>query len=90
MVGVDWIGFSVKDSGIGMAPEQMGKLFQAFSQAEISTSKNYGGTGLELVLSRRFCQMMGGAGADDYDIKPIEIDRLLGKIQSLLSKGTEP
>jgi hypothetical protein len=71
-------------------PEQIGELFQAFSQAELSNSKNYGGTGLELVLSRRFCQMMGGAGADDYDIKPIEIDRLLGKIQSLLSKGTEP
>jgi len=60
MDGVDWIGFSVKDSGIGMTTEQIGKLFQAFSQAEVSTSKNYGGTGLGLVLSRRFCQMMGG------------------------------
>jgi signal transduction histidine kinase/DNA-binding response OmpR family regulator len=58
--GVDWISFSVKDSGIGMSPEQMGKLFQAFSQAEVSTSKTYGGTGLGLVLSRRFCQRMGG------------------------------
>jgi signal transduction histidine kinase len=38
----------------------MGRLFQAFSQAEASTSKKYGGTGLGLVLSRRFCQMMGG------------------------------
>jgi Histidine kinase-, DNA gyrase B-, and HSP90-like ATPase len=81
---------SVSKIQVLVSPEQMGKLFQAFSQAEISTSKSYGGTGLELVLSRRFCQMMGGAGADDYDIKPIEIDRLLGKIQSLLSKGTEP
>jgi signal transduction histidine kinase len=43
-----------------MSPEQMGKLFQAFSQAEVSTSKTYGGTGLGLVLSRRFCQRMGG------------------------------
>jgi signal transduction histidine kinase/DNA-binding response OmpR family regulator len=58
--GVDWISFSVKDSGIGMSPEQMGNLFQAFSQAEVSTSKMYGGTGLGLVLSRRFCQRMGG------------------------------
>lgn len=60
MDGVDWISFSVKDSGIGMTTEQMGKLFQAFSQAETATSKKYGGTGLGLVLSRRFCQMMGG------------------------------
>lgn len=59
MDGVDWISFSVKDSGIGMTTEQMGKLFQAFSQAETATSKKYGGTGLGLVLSRRFCQMMG-------------------------------
>jgi signal transduction histidine kinase/DNA-binding response OmpR family regulator len=58
--GVDWMSFSVKDSGIGMSPEQMGKLFQAFSQAEVSTSKTYGGTGLGLVLSRRICQRMGG------------------------------
>jgi signal transduction histidine kinase/DNA-binding response OmpR family regulator len=58
--GVDWIGFSVKDSGIGMTTEQMGNLFQAFSQAEVSTSKTYGGTGLGLFLSRHFCQRMGG------------------------------
>ncbi|MDQ3582313.1 MAG: ATP-binding protein [Pseudomonadota bacterium] len=60
MDGVDWISFSVKDSGIGMTTEQMGKLFQAFSQAEATISKKYGGTGLGLALSRRFCQMMGG------------------------------
>ena len=52
--------FQVSDTGIGMTPEQLGKLFQAFTQADASTSKKYGGTGLGLVLCRRFCQMMGG------------------------------
>src|SRR5262249_49015294 len=42
--GVDWITLSVTDTGIGMTPEQMGKLFQAFSQAEASTASQYGGT----------------------------------------------
>jgi signal transduction histidine kinase/DNA-binding response OmpR family regulator len=60
MDGVDWIRFIVKDTGIGMTTEQMGKLFQPFSQAEVSTSKTYGGTGLGLFLSQRFCQRMGG------------------------------
>jgi signal transduction histidine kinase len=43
-----------------MTPEQLAKLFQAFTQAEASTAKKYGGTGLGLALSRKFCQMMGG------------------------------
>ena len=43
-----------------MTPEQMGKLFQEFSQASSSTASKYGGTGLGLVISRRFCQMMDG------------------------------
>jgi PAS domain S-box-containing protein len=58
--GVDWITFRVSDTGIGMTPEQLEKLFQAFSQADASVSRRYGGTGLGLALSRRFCQMMGG------------------------------
>lgn len=58
--GQDTVMFAVRDSGIGMTPEQIGRLFQAFSQAEATTSQKYGGTGLGLAISRRFCQMMGG------------------------------
>jgi PAS domain S-box-containing protein len=54
------IVFQVRDTGIGMTPEQLGRLFQAFSQAEASTAAKYGGTGLGLAISRRFCQLMGG------------------------------
>ena len=56
----DWITLSVADTGIGMTPQQMDKLFQEFSQASSTTASKYGGTGLGLVISRRFCQMMGG------------------------------
>ncbi|MHB8520230.1 MAG: ATP-binding protein [Limisphaerales bacterium] len=54
------ITFCVSDTGIGMTPEQRSKLFQAFTQADASTSKKFGGTGLGLVLCRHFCQQMGG------------------------------
>jgi signal transduction histidine kinase len=47
-------------SRVIQTPEQMGKLFQEFSQASSSTASKYGGTGLGLAISRRFCQMMGG------------------------------
>jgi signal transduction histidine kinase len=56
----DWICIAVRDTGIGIRPEALPKLFQNFNQAEASTSSRYGGTGLGLALSQKLCLMMGG------------------------------
>jgi signal transduction histidine kinase/CheY-like chemotaxis protein len=56
----DWIVLKVADTGIGMTKEQLGRMFQAFSQADPSTVRKYGGTGLGLAITRHFCRMMGG------------------------------
>ncbi|MGH7314168.1 MAG: ATP-binding protein, partial [Candidatus Rokuibacteriota bacterium] len=56
----DWIHFAISDTGIGMTAEQMGRLFEEFTQADSSTTRRYGGTGLGLAISQRFCRMMGG------------------------------
>jgi len=56
----DWVVFRVSDTGIGMTPHQVTKLFEPFTQADSSTSRKYGGTGLGLAISLRFCKLMGG------------------------------
>jgi PAS domain S-box-containing protein len=58
--GSAFILFKVSDTGIGMTSDQMQHLFQAFSQADASTTRRYGGTGLGLAISHRFCQLLGG------------------------------
>jgi signal transduction histidine kinase/DNA-binding response OmpR family regulator len=54
------VSFRVTDTGIGMTPEQLGKLFQAFGQADSSTSRKFGGTGLGLAITKHFARMLGG------------------------------
>jgi signal transduction histidine kinase/CheY-like chemotaxis protein len=58
--GGSWIELSVADTGIGMTPEQQGKLFEEFTQADSSTARRYGGTGLGLAITRKLARMMGG------------------------------
>ena len=55
-----WMVLQVRDTGIGMTREQLSRVFQAFSQADASTVRKYGGTGLGLTITRHFCRMMGG------------------------------
>ncbi|MEO0396018.1 MAG: DAHL domain-containing protein [Cyanobacteria bacterium P01_A01_bin.137] len=58
--GDSWIDFRIEDTGIGMMPEQLQKIFNAFAQADSSTTRQYGGTGLGLTITKNFVQMMGG------------------------------
>ncbi|MCP4701899.1 MAG: AAA family ATPase [Gammaproteobacteria bacterium] len=68
--GRDWLYFEIADTGIGIAPEQMDKLFNAFRQADNSSTRGYEGVGLGLAISEHFCRSMGGR---------IEVDSEPGK-----------
>lgn len=59
-MGREWMQFSVRDTGIGMTRLQMERLFHPFTQADSSTTRKFGGTGLGLIITRHFCRMMGG------------------------------
>jgi len=65
-----WVSFTIIDHGIGMNKEQINKLFQAFTQPDSSTTRKYGGTGLGLTITKRFCEIMGGY---------IEVNSKIGK-----------
>ncbi len=56
----DFLEFVIGDTGIGMNEYQVSRLFEAFAQADVSTTRNYGGTGLGLTITRHFCEMLGG------------------------------
>ena len=60
MDGAEWVAFRVRDTGIGMSPEQIAQVFEAFTQADASSTREYGGTGLGLAITRSYCEMMGG------------------------------
>ena len=94
MDGSDWITFRVSDTGIGLSAEQIVGLFQPFTQADASTTRRFGGTGLGLALTRRFCQMMSGdvtvqsvAGAGS--VFTIKLPATIGKASGDAARSTE-
>ncbi len=82
------VALSVRDSGIGMSDEQMGRLFQAFAQADSSTTKKYGGTGLGLAITRKFCQLLGGDVTVTSEVGKGSTFTLLLPVESIASENT--
>jgi len=60
VAGKTWVVFQVVDTGIGMTQQQKENIFEAFAQADLSTTREFGGTGLGLAITRHFCRVMGG------------------------------
>jgi signal transduction histidine kinase/DNA-binding response OmpR family regulator len=96
----DWMILSVSDTGIGIREEMLDHVFEEFSQADDSTSRDFGGTGLGLPISRRFCQMMGGdlsvestygSGAAFTIELPAQVDALeAAKASAQIDEGDDP
>lgn len=87
----DWMIFRITDTGIGISPEQQQRIFGLFTQGDESSTRKYGGTGLGLTLSRRFCQLLGGSIAVDSQVDrgstftvrlPAEVSKTCVKPQS--------
>jgi signal transduction histidine kinase/ActR/RegA family two-component response regulator len=96
----DWVEISVRDDGIGMTADQLRKLFRPFVQADASTTRKYGGTGLGLYISRKFCEMLGGElkvksqagkGSTFVVTLPVKVDEgARQNIDNLQLPGTNP
>lgn len=88
----DWLNISVIDTGIGMSQEQVDRVFDEFTQADSSTTRKYGGTGLGLPISRHFCHMMGG----DIDVSSTQgvgstfTVRLPAIVEPIVAETEEP
>jgi len=66
--GREWVVFRVRDTGVGMTPEQAAKVFEAFTQADASTTRKFGGTGLGLAITREFSRMIGGDASVESEL----------------------
>jgi CheY-like chemotaxis protein/anti-sigma regulatory factor (Ser/Thr protein kinase) len=94
---VEWVCFEVSDTGIGIPPEKLEHIFGEFSQADDTTTRDFGGTGLGLAISRRFCRMMGGditvrsraGGGSSFTIRvPVQVE--LGAAAAARGPGGPP
>ena len=90
--GQEWVVLEVSDDGIGMTSDQLDRLFHPFVQADASTTRKYGGTGLGLTISRRFCQMMGGeiSVRSEPDVGSTFTVRLPANLEAWLAQNRGP